>query len=82
MKTRVIEMYIGVGSDFGTWSTEYVDIPIDTPEEKIEEVARIKIMEDELAEDFMFCGVYSIPSLDDPENDVDECDDEENYINM
>ena len=38
-KLRPIEMYIGEGSDFGTWTTEYVDIPIDTPEDKIEEVA-------------------------------------------
>ena len=58
-------MYIGVGTDFGTWGTEYVDIPIDTPDDKIEEVAIAKVKEDGVVDNFVFCGVYCIPSLDD-----------------
>jgi len=65
METRAVEMYIGIGTDWGTWSTEYVDIPIDTPDDKIEEVAVAKVKEDGVVDNFVFCGVYSIPSLDD-----------------
>ena len=73
MKTRAVEMYIGIGTDFGTWSTEYVDIPIDTPDDKIEEVAIAKEKEDGVVDNFVFCGVYCIPSLDDkPYGDEDE----------
>ena len=61
-KERPIEMYIGEGSDFGTWSTEYVDIPIDTPEDKIEEVAIKKARN--VFDDFVFVGVYSIMPLE------------------
>ena len=65
-------MYIGVGTDFGTWGTEYVDIPIDTPDDKIEEVAIAKVKEEGVAEGFVFCGVYAIPSLEDqPYGDED-----------
>ena len=63
MKTRMIEMYIGYGSDFGTWETDYVDIPLDTPDDKIEEVAKDVIIEDR--KDIAFTGVYAIPSLED-----------------
>ena len=37
---RVIEMYVGFGfygSDAGTWSTEFVEIPRDTPECQVQE---------------------------------------------
>jgi hypothetical protein len=63
MKTRAIEMYIGEGTDFGTWGTEYVDIPIDTPEDKIEEAGK-NVLRNEGFE-FVFAGVYCIPPLDD-----------------
>lgn len=63
MKTRAIEMYIGIGSDFGTWGTEYVDIPEDTPEDDIEVVGRNKLRAEGF--DFIFAGVYCIPPLDD-----------------
>ena len=33
---RVVEMYVGEGTEFGTWSTEYVEIPRDTPDNEIE----------------------------------------------
>ena len=71
-KTRPIEMYIGEGSDFGTWHTEYVDIPIDTPEDKIEQVAKDKARE--VFSDFVFIGVYSIVPLEEIEgwDEVDE----------
>ena len=62
-KTRIVEMYIGEGTDFGTWHTEYVDIPIDTPEDKIEEVAK-NVANETFTIDYMFVGVYSVPSLD------------------
>lgn len=74
MKTRKIEMYIGEGSDFGTWGTEYVDIPIDTPDEKIEQVAKDAV--NKSFDDYCFCGVYAIPDLDDDIND-DEYEDED-----
>ena len=64
-KTRPIEMYIGEGSDFGTWHTEYVDIPIDTPEDKIEQVAKDKAHE--VFSDFIFIGVYAIVPLEEIE---------------
>ena len=63
MDTRVVEMYIGEGTDFGTWGTEYVDIPVDTPEDKIEEVGKTKLRE--VGYQFVFAGIYCIPSLDD-----------------
>ena len=64
-KTRPIEMYIGEGSDFGTWHTEYVDIPIDTPEDKIEQVAKDQARND--FTDFVSIGVYSIVPLEEIE---------------
>jgi hypothetical protein len=42
MKTRAIEVaraWCGSEGDSGEWDTAYYDIPIDTPEDKIEEVA-------------------------------------------
>ncbi|NIM22235.1 MAG: hypothetical protein GTN64_07455 [Candidatus Latescibacteria bacterium] len=42
-KTREIEMYVGRGlggGDSGDWWTTYVEIPADTPEDKIESVAK------------------------------------------
>ena len=59
-KTRPIEMYVGTGSDSGTWSTDYVHIPIDTPEDKIEEVAKDCAREKFKDIDFVFIGIYSI----------------------
>ena len=65
MLTRKIELYFGFGDDSGTWSTDYVDIPYDTPEEKIGEVAS------EIGRNgggYVFVGVYAIPGLDDEIN--------------
>jgi len=66
MKKRAIEVYLGYtsnDSDYGTWTTEYVDIPEDTPEDKIEEVARDSARAE--GHKFIFCGIYCIPELDD-----------------
>ena len=63
MATRAIEVYLGVGTDFGTWGTEYVDIPADTPEDKIEQAARDAARAE--GYEFVFCGVYCIPPMDD-----------------
>ncbi len=62
MKTRCVEMYIGEGTDFGTWGTEYVDIPIDTPEDEIEEAGRNILRRNK--QEFVFAGVYCIPPLE------------------
>ena len=58
-QTRSIEVYIGYGSDSGTWLTEYVDIPLDTPDDKIESVA-IDVAKSQFR-DTAFIGLYSIP---------------------
>lgn len=73
MKVRNIEMYIGEGSDFGTWGTEYVEIPADTPNDKIEEVAKDAV--DKSFDGYCFCGVYAIPDLTDDIN----CDEDEKF---
>ena len=63
---RVVEMYIGEGSDFGTWRTEYVEIDRDAPESQIERLALAQGKIDfGQNEGYMFSGVYSIPSLED-----------------
>ena len=60
---RPIEMYVGNGTDSGTWHTEYIDIPIDTPEVLIDEVAIEKAKEE--IESFQFVGVYAVPLIED-----------------
>ena len=65
---RVVEMYIGEGDgDFGTWGTEYVEIPRDTPDNKIKELAIEQAKEDftKKGYGFIFVGVYCIPPLED-----------------
>ena len=73
-KTRLVEMYIGIGSDFGTWGTEYVEIPIDTPDDKINEVAMNVAKEDFTG--YQFVGIYSVPSLDELDDICGEEEDE------
>ena len=72
MKTRHIEMYVGTGGDFGTWFTDYIEIPADTPDDKIETVAKDVARTEFACDNFVFCGVYSIPELDDDINDDDK----------
>ena len=73
VKTRQIEMYVGIaegGGDCGSWSTDYVDIPADTAEDKIAEVAEKilrKEMEKDGTENVAFVGVYHVPDADEEE---------------
>ena len=61
-KTKLIEMYIG-NTDH-TWRTDYIEIPADTPDDKLVEVcekaAFNQFGEDELA----FVGIYNITALE------------------
>jgi len=63
---RVVELYIGEGSDNGTWRTDYVEIDRDAPESQIE---RLALAQGEIdfgqSEGYMFSGIYCIPSLED-----------------
>ena len=69
MKTRSIEVYYGyyVG-DAQMWDTEYVEIPIDTPEDKITEVALKKFSTQQNNMDNVFKGILCIPPKDDEVN--------------
>jgi hypothetical protein len=62
---RNVEVYIGEGGDYGTWGTEYVEIPRETPENEIEALAINQAKIDYLSREYAFIGIYSIPSLDD-----------------
>ena len=66
MKKRRIEVYYGyyVG-DSQMWDSEYVEIPIDTPEDKIKEVALNNFSKPK--QDLAFKGILCIPPLDDGE---------------
>ena len=66
METRSIEMYIGTGTTLstGNWHTDFVEIPVNTPERDIADVSG-ETLRARTGEDFIFCGIYSIPSLDD-----------------
>jgi len=59
----------GYGGDYGTWNTDYVSIPIDTPKDKIEEVAiktaKSMNVDFEGKPDLVFVGVYHIMPLED-----------------
>jgi hypothetical protein len=72
-KTRPVEMYCCYNDR--TWQNEhFVEIPEDTPEDKIEEAAMKKAVEQFTDDSIMFIGVYSIPMdwADWPENDEEE----------
>lgn len=64
-KTRPIEYYrlwAGNSGDSGTWDTDIIDIPADTPDDKIEEAvkdaaAKIRWRE----EPPVLVGIYSVP---------------------
>lgn len=77
-KTRQIEMYVGIsnGDSAGSWTTDYVDIPADTPEAKIKRVAEaafrmalVKAGTDNVA----FVGVYSTPDVEEDEETCRKC---------
>lgn len=79
MKTRQIEMYVGratdAGGQGGEWWTTYVDIPADTPEDKIEDVARKVLWEhlEKESADASFLGVYHIPPLEEDDLTCAQC---------
>lgn len=63
MKTRSIEVYYGYYlGDSQIWDSEYVEIPIDTPDDKIEEVALKDFSIPKL--DLAFKGILCIPPLE------------------
>jgi hypothetical protein len=64
--TREVEMYRlwTNGGDCGYWDTAYYRIPADTPEDKIEEVARaVAIIQ--INEPCAGVGIYNLPDDDD-----------------
>lgn len=70
MKERDVEIYIGYTSH--KWDTQYVSIPFDTPEEKVEEVAIQKgtvsfFNNPNTRDEVAFVGVYHIPSIEEEE---------------
>jgi hypothetical protein len=67
-KTKLIEMYIG--NTDRTWTTDYIEIPQDTPDEKLVEVCETTALNQFEAENLSFVGIYSIPE--------EENEDEEN----
>lgn len=63
-----VEMYVGFdhqSEGHGTWSTQYVEIPSDTPESKVHAVAEEQALKDLKAmpegDAVAFVGVYNIP---------------------
>lgn len=81
--TRAIEVaraWCGSEGDSGEWDTAYYDIPIDTPEDKIEEVALAECRREIAAysagiydaPELDHCWIYSIPDIDDEVNDPNE----------
>ena len=70
-KTRTVEMYVGVHEgNAQTWFTEFVDIPADTPEDKVGEVAEKKLLRRLEKTDLQvaFVGVYN-DSYEEDEDD-------------
>lgn len=68
-KTRPVELIIceSYGSDNGNWWTSDVDIPIDTPEENIERVAKNILQiesEGQLGEMIVHIGLYNVLPLE------------------
>ena len=73
-KVRMVEIYIGTGTDFGTWGTEYVEIPRDTPDKEIASVAINQAKIDFQDTEYVFIGIYSIMSLDDSDEFIEDCE--------
>ena len=78
IKTRPIEMYVGIyQGDYQTWDTAFVDIPADTPDDKVEEVAKetlLKELEKQKDLHVAFVGVYCTNDDWAQEEDDDEED--------
>lgn len=69
-KTRPVEIVIGIGDDSGTWGTEYFDVPYETPESILVEVAVTAAKNEYYSKGypFTFMTLYAIVPLD----EVDE----------
>ena len=78
---RPVEMYLArpwptvVGGDTGEWWTDFVNIPINTPEDQIAAVAEGVLMEEIEDDDIAFVGVFNIQSLEELDDEDDEFDD-------
>jgi hypothetical protein len=76
MKTRQVEYYRLWGGDHGTWDTDFVQIPEDTPEEKLEAAVREAISRIDWTDEApVATGIYSAPQPDE-ENGGDDEEDE------
>jgi hypothetical protein len=65
-ETRTIEYYRLWGGDHGTWDTDFVEIPADTPEEHIEEAVQSAVSEIDWKDEVpVITGIYNIPEADD-----------------
>ena len=76
-KVRPIEMYIGINNsgDCGSWYTDYVEIPIETPENEIEKVANEQAMTDFIeVENLTFVGIYCIMPLEEIDEYYEFCE--------
>ena len=67
---RMVEMYFGEpgnGGDYGTWFTDYVEIPLNTPDDKVKEIAinAAKEYANENNIQYIFIGVYNITNMED-----------------
>jgi hypothetical protein len=63
MKQRSVEMYVGLqgGGEGGIWYTTFIDIPADTSEERLGEVAEaacLAALQAEGVDTVAFVGVY------------------------
>lgn len=77
---RPVTMYYGFGTDYGTWHTAEVEIPIDTPENLINDVAIQIAKENSILYDnqpLVFVGVYSIMPLEDVDEYYDWCNEKD-----
>lgn len=77
-KTRQVEMIVclpNTAGDVGMWHTEYVEVPADTPEARIGDVADAKLRAAYEAQnqDVAFIGVYNLPKLSHQELQCEKC---------
>ncbi len=72
-RKRTVECFL-CWSD-GTWSTDFVEIPADTPDDRVADVAELAIYRRQWAKDLAFGGLYN--SNDDEEEEEDDEEDEE-----
>ena len=74
MKTITVEYYrcwAGNNGDSGSWDTDYVEIPEDTPEDKMNDAIRTACDSLEWRDNIRaaFVGLYCIPDQDDVSGD-------------